>query len=296
LSATSRRIALATALGYHVLEWDAPGDTTFVLVHGFLDFAYAWHEVAPLLGAHAIAVDLRGHGDSDWIGPGGYYHFMDYVADLDDVIRQLARERVIVVGHSMGGGVAAYWAGTRPSRPAALALLEGLGPPDQSGSELTARTAQWIDAWRGARGKSKPMASLADAAARLRKHDPLLGEALALRLAEAGTRAPRVTDLLAAGVSPVASTGGLTWKHDPLHLTMGPYPFRRDQAAAYWRRIACPVLAIDGGQSLLNLPEAERAARRAEIPHCRHAVLDGAGHMMLRHQPAAIAALLRALA
>ncbi|HEY1557139.1 MAG TPA: alpha/beta hydrolase [Kofleriaceae bacterium] len=277
----SRRIALATGLGYRVLEWDAPGDTTFVLVHGFLDLAYSWHEVAPQLGAHAIAVDLRGHGDSDWIGPGGYYHYMDYVADLDDVIAQLARKRVVVVGHSMGGGVAAYWAGTRPARPAALALLEGLGPPDQSGSDLPARTAQWIDAWRVARAKLRPMTSLADAAARLRKHDPLLGEALALRLAEGGTR-------------PIE--GGLTWKHDPLHLTMGPYPFRRDQAAAYCRRIACPVLAVDGEASMLNLSEAERAARRAEIPHCRHAVLAGAGHMMQRHQPDALARLLAQLA
>jgi len=253
-----------------------------VLVHGFLDLAYGWHEVAPLLGAHAIAVDLRGHGDSDWIGPGGYYHFMDYVADLDEVIARLARERVIVVGHSMGGGVAAYWAGTRPTRPAAVALLEGLGPPDQSGSELGARTAQWIDAWRSARAKRKPMASLADAAARLRKHDPLLAEALSLRLAEAGTRE--------------VEGGGLAWKHDPLHATIGPYPFRRDHAAAYWRRITCPVIAIDGAQSILNLPEAERAARRAEIARCTHAVLAGAGHMMQRHRPIELARMLVELA
>jgi pimeloyl-ACP methyl ester carboxylesterase len=249
-----------------------------VLVHGFLDLAFGWHEVAPRLGAHVIAVDLRGHGDSDWIGPGGYYHYMDYVADLDDVIARLARKRVIVVGHSMGGGVAAYWAGSRPERPAALALLEGLGPPDQSEAPLPQRTAMWIDAWKSARAKpSKPIGSLADAAARLRKHDALLGEALALRLAEAGTR---------------AVSGGLVWKHDPLHATMGPYPFRRDHAAQYLRRIACPVLVVDGAQSMLNLGEAERASRRGDLARSRHVVLDGAGHMLQRHQPAALAKLI----
>jgi len=36
--------------------------------------------------AHVIAPDLRGHGDTDWIGAGGYYHFLDYVADLDELI------------------------------------------------------------------------------------------------------------------------------------------------------------------------------------------------------------------
>jgi len=260
-----------------VLEWDAPGSTTVVLVHGFLDFAYGWHEVAPLLGAHVVAVDMRGHGDSDRVGAGGYYHFMDYVADLDDVIRRVARERVIVVGHSMGGGIAAYWAGARPERPAALALLEGLGPPDQRDVDVAARAGLWIDGWRGARRAFRPMASLAAAAARLRKHDPLLGDALALRLAEHGTR---VTD------------DGLVWKHDPLHLTQGPHPFRLDAAAQFWRRIACPVLVVDGAESTLNLSDADRAARRAELRDVRHVVLPGAGHMMQRHQPTALAALL----
>jgi pimeloyl-ACP methyl ester carboxylesterase len=252
-----------------------------VLVHGFLDFAYGWHEVAPLIGTHVVAVDVRGHGDSDWAGPGGYYYYMDYVADLDDVIRQLARSRVIVVGHSMGGGVAAYWAGARPERVAGVALLEGLGPPDLSEVDVAARAGQWIDGWRNARRAFKPMASLEGAAQRLRKHDPLLAEPLALRLAEHGTK---------------PHGAGLVWKHDPLHLTQGPYPFRRDVAAQFWRRITCPVLVVDGADSQLNLPLAERAARRAELRGSRHVVVPGAGHMMMRHQPAAIAALLRELA
>ena len=228
-----------------------------------------------------IAPDLRGHGDTDWIGAGGYYHYLDYVADLDEVIARLARDRVIVVGHSMGGGVAAYWAASRPSRIAQLALLEGIGPPDQSDAELAPRTALWIDQWRAARGRVHAMASVETAAARLRKHDPLLGEDLARRLATAGTR---------------RTDAGFVWKHDPLHLTFGPYPFRRDHAARYWRKIPCATLVVDGAKSFMNLPDAERAARRAELPNHTHVTLEGAGHMMQRHEPAALAHLLRRLA
>ena len=253
-----------------------------MLVHGFLDFAYGWHEVAAILAehAHVVAIDLRGHGDSDWIGPGGYYHYLDYVADLDAVIARLAHERVVVVGHSMGGGATSYWAGARPGRAHAIALLEGLGPPDQSEVDLATRTAHWIDAWRTSRAEWIPMATHAVAAARLRKHDPLLAEPLALRLAEHGTR---------------AVAGGYVWKHDPLHRTMGPYPFRRDAAAHYWKKIACPALIVDGAQSTLNLSVAEREVRRAYFPNARYELLPGAGHMMARHASGPLAALLAGL-
>ncbi|KAB2892772.1 MAG: alpha/beta hydrolase, partial [Kofleriaceae bacterium] len=128
----ARRLALATGLTYNILEWGAEHDQTIVLVHGFLDLAWGWDEVPELLARryHVIAPDLRGHGDSDWIGPGGYYHFFDYLPDLDEVVARLARGKVVMVGHSMGGSVAAYWAGTRPEQVRALVLLEGIGPPE----------------------------------------------------------------------------------------------------------------------------------------------------------------------
>lgn len=225
-----------------------------------------------------IAPDLRGHGDSDWIGAGGYYHFFDYLPDLDEVITRYARTRLVLVGHSMGGSVCSYWAGMRPERLSALALLEGLGPPDQSQSDLPARTASWIKSWREIRNQEKGMASIADAAARLRKYDPMLAEPLALRLAEHGTRD--------------AGDGRRVWKRDPLHMSMGPYPYRRDAAAQFWNKITCPVLVVDAAQSQLNLPEPERAERRALFASCRHETIDGAGHMMQRHQPAKLAQLL----
>ncbi|MGN6103668.1 MAG: alpha/beta fold hydrolase [Kofleriaceae bacterium] len=275
----SRRVPLATGLDYHVLEWDGPGqtdETTFVLVHGFTDLAAAWIDVAERLASHGhvIAPDLRGHGDSDRVGAGGYYHFFDYVADLEDLIRQLARPRVVLVGHSMGGSVCTYYAGAWPERIARLVLVEGLGPPDLFGGDAPTRTAAWIDGWRAARAPRKVMPSLDDAVRRLRRHDELLDEALARRLAELGTR-------------PVP--GGLEWKHDPLHQTIGPYPYRLDTARKYWQRIACPVLIVDGARSKLNLSEAERASRRASFVDHRHLVIEDAGHAVARHQPARLA-------
>ena len=248
-----------------------------MLVHGFTDLGAGWCEVAPLLAehGHVIAPDLRGHGDSDWIGPGGYYHFMDYVADLDDVIRQRAvTDRIVLVGHSMGGSVSGYYAGVRPEKIAALVLIEGLGPPDMMGGESPLRTAAWIDAWRTARAKTKTMASIDEAVSRLRKHDHLLDEALARKLAGYGLKQVE---------------GGWAWKHDPLHGTFGPYAYRLATAKLYWERVTAPVLAIDGAKSRMNLAADERAARRAVFKNCKHLEIEDAGHSPQRHQPAALA-------
>jgi pimeloyl-ACP methyl ester carboxylesterase len=271
----SRRVALPTGLTYHLLEWGG-GDHTVILIHGFLDLAWGWAEVAERLASryHVVAVDLRGHGDSDWIGPGGYYHFFDYVADLDAVVARVGRDRVSIAGHSMGGAVVAYWAGVRPTRPHRVALLEGLGPPDASGAELPARTRGWIDAWGKVDRTPKVMADLDAAAARLRRHDALLTAARARALAEHGTR---------------EVAGGVVWKHDPLHATAGPYPFRVDAAAQFWRAVTAPVLYLDGDASTLRLPEPELVARLAHFAYVRRITVRGAGHMLMRHAPAEVA-------
>lgn len=274
------RVALATGLDLHVLAWgdEVAGDHTVVLLHGFLDLAWEWAAIGAALGArvHVLAPDLRGHGDSAWVGAGGYYHFMDYVADVDDLITQRARGRVSIVGHSMGASIAGYWAGVRPARVHRVALLEGLGPPDQRGvtASLPARTAGWIDAWTQARrAPVRPMRDLDEAAARVQRNDPPISLDVARALAARGTR---------------AVDGGLVWKHDPLHRTMGPYPFRVDVAEAFWARVTAPVLYLDGDRSNLRLPEPEVARRLAVFADARRATIADAGHALMRHQPAAV--------
>jgi pimeloyl-ACP methyl ester carboxylesterase len=290
MTPTSRRLRLATGLEYHVLEWSAAAGAAeapvAVLLHGFLDHAWAWAEVAERLaaaGSRVVAPDWRGHGDSEWIGAGGYYHFMDYVADLDDVVAQVAPGGAVsVAAHSMGGSVAMYWAGVRPERCNALALVEGLGPPEMPAAALPARTARWIDAWKRVRSKpEKVMASVADAAARLRHHDAMLGEAQARWLAERGTRAAE-------------GEAGVRWKHDPLHLTTGPYPFRIDVAHQFLAAITAPVLYVEGSVSNFRLPSGEVDARLAHVPRASRAVVEGAGHAVARHRPAELAAVLHA--
>jgi pimeloyl-ACP methyl ester carboxylesterase len=287
---TSRRIALPTGLTYHVLEWgadDPTADHTVYLIHGFLDFGWTWAEMVTaysraVAGAgrtHFVAPDMRGHGDSDRVGTGGYYYFPDYIADLHGLIEKTARARVSLVGHSMGGTIASYYAGTFPARIGKLALLEGLGPPEGEPAGPR-RTGAWIDAWARARTRGQhSYASIAEAAERMQVSDPLASREQLLRLAEKGTL--QLAD------------GRYRFKHDALHVTQGPVPFEVAVASRYWRAVTADVVLVDGAESLFRLAESELAARSRNFARCRHAVIPGAAHAIMRHQPAALADLLR---
>jgi pimeloyl-ACP methyl ester carboxylesterase len=282
----SRRVELGTGLGVHLLEWgadDPARDHTVVLLHGFLDLAWAWTPVVDALDAlgarfHLVAPDFRGHGDSDRIGAGGYYHFLDYLADLEDLLPRLGRARISLVGHSMGGSVAGYFAGAFPDRLHRVALLEGLGPPEGEG-DVAGRIETWVTSWKRARARpQRGYASIDEAAARLRAVDPRLDEAQGRFLAEHGTRR--------------GADGRLVFKHDPLHVSTGPLPFRVELAASFWRRITCPILLVEGADTEFRYAPEDAARREAALHGFTKVVLPDAGHMMHRHQPALLAAAL----
>jgi pimeloyl-ACP methyl ester carboxylesterase len=277
MSALVDRHVAANGLQHHVVEHPGDGRGDVVLLHGYLDLARSFEEViAPLgdAGYRVIAPDFRGHGDTDRVPPGAYYHAMDYVADLDALLDALALDRVHLVAHSMGGTVATRYAGARPGRIASLALIEGVGPPSMPADVTPDRTALWLDGLKKARGRApRTMRSLDEVVARMRVSHPAV--------------APDTLRVMAARATRAADDGGLVFRFDPLHMTTSPMRYDAEAFEAFVARIACPVLMVDGG-SLAGYPElADRAAR---YPHARFVAIPDAGHMIHWTNPAALVA------
>jgi pimeloyl-ACP methyl ester carboxylesterase len=90
----------------HYLEWTPDAARTIVLLHGNSANAWWWEPVARAIAPEyrLLALDQRGHGDSEWARP-AMYSPADYANDIGRLVQHLApnRERPIVVGHSMGG-------------------------------------------------------------------------------------------------------------------------------------------------------------------------------------------------
>ena len=257
------RFVDANRLRHHLLEWSDDGPTV-LLLHGFLEHAHAWDLVAPRLaeaGFRVLALDWRGHGDTEWIGAGGYYHFPDYAADLAGIVRALGRP-VALIAHSMGAGGAVLYAGTEPSAVTALVCVDALGPPDTDPDVVPDRYAAWVADLEKAAGRERPRLSLADATARLRERFPRFSDAVAAHMALHGTR---------------AENGARVWKFDPLHQTTAPTPYYVRQSRPFWRRIACPVLYVAGAESPYRLPAADEADRVATL-RAEKVVVPGVAH------------------
>lgn len=267
-------------LKIHWLEWGERSAQPLVLTHGFLDHARSWDFFVEALfrflgrSLWVVAPDCRGHGDSGWVGEGGYYHFFDYLLDLDTMIGALRVSQVMLVGHSMGGTISFLYAGTYPERVRKLVLIEGLGPAGLAFHDAPKRARQWLDGLRRDARTVTEYASLEDAARRVRQRNSRLSSERALHLARYGMYR--------------AKSGRWRWKFDPLHRTTSPQPFYVEQAFAFLQRVRCPVLLVEGAESS-HAVRTDLAERRARLKAAASVTIQDAGHMVHHDQPEQLA-------
>jgi pimeloyl-ACP methyl ester carboxylesterase len=118
-----------TLHGHRVTYRTAGRGPVLVLLHGITNSSQTWEQVAPLLSERftLIAPDLLGHGES--ATPRGDYSLGAHATGVRDLLTALGHERVTVIGHSLGGGIAMQFAYQFPERCQRLILVSsgGLG-------------------------------------------------------------------------------------------------------------------------------------------------------------------------
>ena len=119
------RFVTVNGLRLHYLDWGTDGKPPFLMLHGGSAYAHWWDFVAPALAEdfHVIALDQRGHGDSDHTEPPAY-GTRHYLADLRQFIAALGLHQPVLMGHSMGGHNALIYATQYAAELAALILVD----------------------------------------------------------------------------------------------------------------------------------------------------------------------------
>jgi len=112
-------------LRLHYLDWGNNECQTMLLLHGFMAHAHVWDDFAFSFGSryHVVALDQRGHGESQWSKEGAYT-IEDHFADIALFIETLRLEKLILVGHSMGGRHALFYAACAPHKVDRLILVD----------------------------------------------------------------------------------------------------------------------------------------------------------------------------
>lgn len=248
-----------------VRRFGEAGKTPAIICHGLSFFSYDWIGVAGgLAGERPIAaMDMRGFGESHW-SPSQNYSLPAFAGDIAAVLDALRWPKAVVIGHSMGGRNAAYFAAEQSRRVAALVLVDYTPTNAAAGS---ARTAESV-------GRTPD--SFPDIAAAMAYFGPTLG----------------ARSRLEAVLAPHPS-GGLALKRDPYFrdqlrrvLDTGERPKLGVDMWQVLGKIAAPTLVIRGARSDLFGEDSVERMRR-ELPRLRLVEVD-AGHNISGDNPAAL--------
>jgi pimeloyl-ACP methyl ester carboxylesterase len=259
-------------LRFHYLDWGGPSDQAIVFLHGFALTAHTWDLVCLTLRPdyRCIALDLRGHGDSEW-HPGLEYGVGAMAGDVERLIDALGLERPILVGMSMGGVAALQYAISHSGRLGALVVVEAGAAPRAGGIARMRAFVQQED-------EHDSIEDFVAQAMRFNsRRDPeILRESLRHNLRRLWN-------------------GRWTWKYDRRHLGVipGEHHLRSLEAiAAQSGAIACPTLVVRGALSDL-FGERDLAVVAGRITGARSATVEHAGHNVQGDDPAGFAAVLR---
>jgi esterase len=276
------------------LRWGS-GDPELVLVHGGAQNAHTWDTVALALGRRVLAIDLPGHGHSDWRADGAYSP-MNLADDVAVVVAAHAPTARIVVGMSLGGLTAMELAVRHP------ALVRSLVMVDITPGVNAAKTKAITDFVDG----PQEFASFDDLLARTKAHNPTRSESSLRRgilhnahqrpdgswqwRYDRGSHARARTSEPVDGDAAVPDETADQTSDQTADATASVLSPLWDDFGS----IRCPVTLVRGSLSPVVDDDDVAEARRRQPDLVVH-VVDGAGHSVQGDRPVELAAILAAI-
>ncbi|MFC5436488.1 alpha/beta fold hydrolase [Rhodanobacter umsongensis] len=271
-AAIERRIQLPH-LALSALTWGDEHAPALLALHGWLDNAGSFALLAPLLATHyrVIALDLPGHGHADHLPPGSSYHYVDYVRAVLAAIDALQLDRLTLLGHSLGAGIAALAAIAAPERVERLLLIEGLGPLGDDGSHTLQRFRDAL----ASRPEGRPLRVFRS-----------VEQATSARSIVSGLRGELAWPIVERAL--IETSGGWRWRSDPRLTRPTPLRMAETQIHALLHGITAPAAVLLAQPATAYLPSTLMQTRAACVPTITVSQMDGGHHLHLEH-PQAVA-------
>ncbi|HLG70516.1 MAG TPA: alpha/beta hydrolase [Chloroflexota bacterium] len=252
----------------HYLDWGDPGGRPILFLHGARLSAHTWDVVCLALRNRyrCIALDARGHGDSDWADLEGYTA-ENHVGDVEGVVEQLGLDQFVLVGHSMGGGTALAYAGRHAAKLKALVIVD-TGPAERPGVM---------------RPGVQRMHDFVNGPAEFETLEEVVERALAFNPA----RDRRLLRRSLLNNMRRLPNGHWAWKYHREGLgrrSPDQMEARRQMLLDAVPRISCPTLVLRGGISDMFTDE-DAARLAAQLPDGRWHMVPNAGHTIQGDNP-----------
>lgn len=219
--------------------WGDESGIPVIACHGWLDNAASFDLVAPHLeGIYLIALDMAGHGRSEHRPKGSYYHLWEYSLDVIAIADYLGLDTFNLLGHSMGGSVCLFVAGTVPERVNKIISIESLGPGNHEAIKSPKRLrGSVLDIDERPTKKVRSYESIADAVISRAK-----GINSMLTLSEQAAQI-----IVERGLTE-NDQGKYSWRNDPRIRVRSPVQFTDDQVNAFLKNITATTRVILGEQ------------------------------------------------
>ncbi len=270
MPAASVRVAeivdVALADGRRLRVRRLPGrGSPLVLLHGLLDSSEGWREIAMSSPRPSVAFDLPGFGGSDLpTRP----RISAYAQDVAEALRQLELSTVTLVGHSLGGAVAAAVAELIPDRVSSLVLLAPAGF-----GRIALAEAISLPGVRSVAGRLLPLALRTPLA---------LTAGYRVFVTAGATPAPELIERVRRE-APTAAAGAVLATQAVVAAGLSEHGFHR-------RRVRYPGrVAVLWGDADHVVPSRHAEAVQEAFPHATLTVWPGMGHHPQRERPGALA-------
>lgn len=262
------------------LRGGTPGGPKLLLLHGWLDNCHSFLPMLPYLQKYDwIAIDFPGHGHSSHRSADAQYYFVDWVYDIEALIRDQQWQQLSVIGHSMGGYVAQLLAATFPQSVRRLVSIEAFGlvtgPPADALEQLRKGFASRFKQ----QNRSLPVYADLQHLRHARAKAGSFSEALAELLLQRNLRAVE---------------GGYSWRTDPRVRSVSPFRFSQDHIPAILRGIQAPMQVILGTEGHSDLITGLEKWQN-EVASLVTESLPGGHHLHMEYPAAVAAAALRHL-
>jgi pimeloyl-ACP methyl ester carboxylesterase len=254
-------------LNINCVDFGGEGRPPLLFLHGGSAFGQWWQFVAPSLTSkfHALAMDLRGHGESEWSAK-GEYGIEHHAADLAALVEGWHLGSPVLVGHSRGGLVSTKYAAGHPGKVRALVIVDS---PAYINEAALRAFSESVKNWQPRR-----YATLEEASA-------------AFKLLPRETNAtPQMMREVARFAYRKEEDGAWVLKIDPRCRARDPF-----NAFDYLGLIQCPTLIVKAELSpLLSREQATQMA--AAVPRGSMTEVAGAYHHAMLDNPAAMVRVL----